>query len=327
MNNFKKLFFTIISLVLLLCSCNSPKKIPVIFDTDANNELDDQHALAYLLYNASVFDIKGITVNTTYNGGNIDEQYAEAKRVMQLCDWEDKTPLLKGANGSFEEIKNTLDTLDYDGNKAVDFIIKEAKKYTKEKLVVIAVGKLTNVALAVQKEPSIIDNIRLVWLGSNYPDPGEYNLVNDIPSMNYLLETAIDFEMVTVRYGQPSGTDFVKLTKEEVVANMPKLGKTIATSVIGRHGGEFNTFGAYSMSLFDHATFHGDPATRSLFDMAAVAIVKNPTWAKCSEIPAPIMVDKEWVERANNPRSIKLWENFDKELIMTDFYQSLNVEN
>ncbi len=26
----------------------------VLFDTDANNELDDQHALAYLLYNADI---------------------------------------------------------------------------------------------------------------------------------------------------------------------------------------------------------------------------------------------------------------------------------
>ena len=61
MNKLKKVFFTVISLALLFCSCNSSEKIPVIFDTDANNELDDQHALAYLLFNADVFDIKGIT--------------------------------------------------------------------------------------------------------------------------------------------------------------------------------------------------------------------------------------------------------------------------
>lgn len=326
MKKLKKVFFTVISFALLFCSCNSSERIPVVFDTDANNELDDQHALAYLLFNADFFDIKGITVNTTYNGGNIDEQYAEAKRVIQLCNWENKTPLLKGANGNFNQIKSTLENPNYDGNKAVDFIIEQAKNYTKEKLVVIAVGKLTNIALAVKKEPSIIQNIRLVWLGSNYPNPGEYNLDNDIPSMNYLLETDIDFEMVTVRYGKPSGTDFVKLTKEEVATNMPKLGKRISTPIIGRHGGEFYTFGEYSISLFNHATFHGNPPTRSLFDMAAVAIVKSPTWAKCSEIPCPIMVDENWVEQPNNPRKIKIWENFDKKLIMTDFYKSLETD-
>ncbi|MEZ4826809.1 MAG: hypothetical protein R3C61_11045 [Bacteroidia bacterium] len=53
------------SYLLLLISalwCCTPKekaKIPVIFDTDANNELDDQHALAYLLSNADVFNILG----------------------------------------------------------------------------------------------------------------------------------------------------------------------------------------------------------------------------------------------------------------------------
>jgi len=30
-------------------------KIRVILDTDANNELDDQHAIAYMLFNGSTF--------------------------------------------------------------------------------------------------------------------------------------------------------------------------------------------------------------------------------------------------------------------------------
>jgi hypothetical protein len=31
---------------------------PVLLDTDANNEIDDQHAIAYLLANADRFDIR-----------------------------------------------------------------------------------------------------------------------------------------------------------------------------------------------------------------------------------------------------------------------------
>jgi hypothetical protein len=322
------LFLTIISFTIILSSSFASERIPVVFDTDANNELDDQHALAYLLFNDNTFDVKAVTVNATYNGGNIEEQFAEADRVMKLCGVKGKVPLFKGANGSFKEIEVDLDNPSFDGSKAIDFIIKESLKYSQDnKLVVLAVGKLTNIALAVKKDPSIIKNIRLVWLGANYPEPGEYNLENDIPSMNYLLKTDIDFEMVTVRYGKPSGTDFVKLTKEEVYANMPKLGLRISTPIIGRHGGEFYTFGEYSISLFDNATFHGNPPTRSLFDMAAVAIVKNPKWAKCSDISCPIMVDDKWVEQPNNPRKIKIWEYFNKELIMADFYKSLESRN
>src|SRR5689334_20863496 len=68
-------------------------KIPVIFDTDANNELDDQHALAYLLFSGNTFAVKGVTVNATYNGGNIDQQYAEAERILKLTNEDGKIPL------------------------------------------------------------------------------------------------------------------------------------------------------------------------------------------------------------------------------------------
>ena len=131
------------------------KKLPIILDTDANNELDDQHALAYLFFNDETFDIKGITVNTTYNGGEIDQHYDEAKRIADLCDVSGKYPILKGANGNFDELKARAQSETLDGKIAVDFIIEQAHKTKKEKLIVAAIGKLTNVALAIEKDPSI----------------------------------------------------------------------------------------------------------------------------------------------------------------------------
>jgi len=69
---------------LIILSCNSenkkksdnnekkPEKIQMIIDSDANNELDDQHAIAYALFNGDVFNVIGITVNDTRNGNGID---------------------------------------------------------------------------------------------------------------------------------------------------------------------------------------------------------------------------------------------------------------
>jgi hypothetical protein len=57
--------------------------------------------------------------------------------------------------------------------------------------------------------------------------------------------------------------------------------------------------------------------------MAAVAIVKNPAWARSSILTCPVMVDKKWVAQPNNSRKIILWEYFDKEKIINDFYQSM----
>lgn len=322
-------FFKILLCLSIMMGCQpkdsqdtkEPKKIRVIFDTDTNNELDDQHALAYLLFNQSTFKIDGITINTTSSGGNIEKQYQEAKRVLQLCA-ADTFAVLKGADLSFRDIFPAIDSASYDGKEAVDLMIEQAHKPSEDKLVILAVGKLTTVALAVAKDASFAERVRLVWLGSNYPEPGEHNQDNDTVAMNYLLNSTIDFEMVTVRYGKPSGTGAVSMTKKEINKVMPGLGPHIKTPVTGRHGGEFYCFGDYSVSLFEHIDYHDDSQGRALFDMAAVAIVKNESWAHVKQIPAPILINNTWIDRPNNSRTIKIWENFNRDAIIGDFISS-----
>jgi inosine-uridine nucleoside N-ribohydrolase len=298
-------------------------RIPVIFDTDANNELDDQHALAYLLLNQETFHVVGVTVNATWGGGKVEKHFEEAERVVKLCNQQGIIPVFKGTNGSFPEIKAFVGNEEYDGSEAVEFIIRESKRERDEPLVLLAVGKLTNVALALKKDPTISSRIRLVWLGSNYPDPGEYNQDNDTAAMNFLLETNVPFEMVTVRYGLSSGTAAVTVTREEINRKMPGLGPKAQETVTGRHGGSFSCFGDYSVSLFEHIDYHDDAQTRALFDMAAVAIVKNPDWANNIQVPAPILVDNKWVDRPGNNRQITVWEDFKKEQILQDFFSTL----
>jgi hypothetical protein len=190
--------------------------------------------------------------------------------------------------------------------------------------VLLPVGKLTNIALALKKDPSIASRVRIVWLGSNYPEPGEYNQENDEPALEYILDTNAPFEIALVRYGTPSGTAAVRVTREEIRSRMPGKGPRVEAPVVGRNGGRFTTFGDYSVDLFEHIQLDGNPPARALFDMAAVAIVKNPAWAHPVRIPAPRLVDGKWVARPNNPRTIILWENFDRDAIMKDFYQSMD---
>lgn len=298
-------------------------RIQVIVDTDANNELDDQHALAYLLLNDTTFHVLGITVNATYNGGPVEEHLMEAQRVVDLVGWTNKVRVYKGANGNFTEIREYLDQLEFDGSDAVNFIIKEARKKRKEPLVLLPVGKLTNIALALKKDPSIAEKVRIVWLGSNYPAPGEYNLENDTAALNFILNSEVPFEMATVRYGESTGTADVKVKRKDIYVRMPGAGPVVEEAVTGRHGGTFTCFGDYSVDLFRHITNLEDGCYRSLFDMAAVAIVKDPAWAEAKEVPAPLYLNNAWEERPANRRKIIIWENFRREAILEDFYATL----
>ena len=312
---------------LVACSpspgTSAVSKIRVILDTDANNELDDQHAIAYVLFNGDVFDVDGITVNATRNGGDIDEHAAEAERIVRLCNLSPRIPVYRGANGTFAEIEDLVHEADFDGIEAVDYIIRSVHEHAPGTLVLLPVGKLTNIALALKKDPSIADRVRVVWLGSNYPDPGEYNQENDESALNYLLELEVPLEIAVVRYGTPSGTDAVRVTPAEMESRMPGAGPRIAPSVTGRHGGEFSTFGDYSIDLFRHIDLYGDPPSRALFDMAAVAIVKNPAWATAVGVPAPTLENGAWRDRPDNPRRIVIWQNFDRAAILADFFASM----
>ncbi len=317
-----------ILIVFLLCCAvvsltSSAENIRVILDTDANNELDDQHAIAYMLFNGDVFDVEGITVNRTKNGGPVENHFAEAERVVKLCGLHPQITVYTGADADFNTIKKNIKKDDFDGSEAVDFIIERARAKSDRKLVLLPVGKLTNIALALMKAPDIKDNVRIVWLGSNYPAPGEYNQGNDEPSLNYILDFDVPFEIALVRYGKPSGTDAVRATLDEIKTIMPGKGPKAAEPVVGRHGESFSNFGDYAVNLFSNIKLHGNPPSRALFDMAAVAIVKNPDWAKTKTIPAPILVDGKWKERPDNKRKVIIWEHFNKKKIMDDFYKSM----
>ena len=322
-------------LIVLSAACNSPQpagveseptedlsseRMRILLDTDANNELDDQHAIAYLLFNPDVFEAVGITVNATFSGGGIENHVAEAERVVGLCGFEGKVSVLPGASDDYADIVNKLDQPDHDGHEAVDFIIEQARKEDTRPLILVPIGTLTNVALALAKAPDIADKVRVMWLGSNWPGPGEYNLDNDTTSVNPLLEhPTLELDICTVRYGQPSGTAAVLASVGEIRQKMAGLGPQV-DSVAGRHGGVFTCFGDYSVELFNKI---GDQE-RSLFDVCALSILKNPTWARASKVPAPRLVGNSWVAQPGNARTVVFWENFKREKILADFYESMD---
>ena len=319
--SFKGIALSFLTLVLAGTGCSRRSgRIDVIFDTDANNEIDDQHAIAYLLLNDETFNVLGLTTNTTTYGGDIASQSLEARRVARLVGRED-VPVLDGADGSFEEILPHIGEPAFDGSAAVDFILVQARKHSaKRPLTLLAVGKLTNVALALAKDPSVASRMRLVWLGTRYPDAREYNLVNDIPAANYVLGSSIPMEVApTASGGEPIGTESVRVARAYALAHFAGLGPRVQEPVEGLHGGAFSCFGDYSADLFAHVK----EEKRSLYDLTAVAIVKNPAFGRPRTIPAPLIQDEKCVDCPDGVRPILLWEHFDRDGIIADFEATL----
>jgi hypothetical protein len=311
----KRLLYPLLAGLILLSCTDKPGKIPVILDTDANNELDDQHAIAYMIYNDDLFDIRGITTNRTWGGGPVEEHSKEARRIVHLCNADSRIQVISGVNGNYDILKDSLDNPVYDGKRAVEFIIQQAHTMPEgKKLVLMPVGKLTNIALALKKDPSIIQKVKVVWLGTNWPLPGEYNMENDTSAVNPVIESGVEMWISTVA----GGTQKVITTRTEITKRLKGKGKLVAP-VEGRHGGSFDRLGDYLVNLWENV----GEETRSLFDMANVATVKNPQWAEATVAYAPRLIDGEWTFDPAAKDSVVFFRNYDVTAVIDDFWKTM----
>lgn len=324
----RRLSYLLLALCLMgsvLTACTD-KRIDVILDTDANNELDDQHAIAYLLMHQDEVDILAVTSNATRYGGDAEEQAAEARRITRLMGPLGKdVPVMAGATGNYEAILPHIGEDSFDGSEVVQCIIDAARRHSpRHKLLLIPVGKLTNVALALAKAPDIIPNVHIVWLGSNYPNPGEYNMENDVPSVNAVIDSGAELEVAIVASSEGmKGTCAVGMIRREMVERVAGKGPRVEP-VEGRAGDTFTCVGDYLLNLFEQCSTD-DNYYRCLFDMACVATALQPAWAEAKEIPAPILEGTAWKERPDNTHTIKILCNFNRDAIIDDFVAHLDA--
>jgi len=146
----------------------------VILDTDIATDIDDCLALALILASPEI-DLIGVTC--VY--ADVDVRAQVAISMLDLHDRSD-VPVYKGVSQTLLQ----LDALFWQGHEgqailskypakrlpeakhAVDYIIDTVRNHPNE-ITLMAIGPLTNVALAFQKAPDIIDKLEnLVIMGS-----------------------------------------------------------------------------------------------------------------------------------------------------------------
>jgi len=143
------------------------KKIPVIFDTDIGDDIDDTWALALLLQSPEL-DIKLITTE-------VGDTSAKAKIVAKMLEVAGRTDIPIGiglphpdkprGHHQLEWVKDYKlssypGTIYQDGVQALIDTIMDSS----EQITVIAVGPLPNIAAALQRESRITEKARFVGM-------------------------------------------------------------------------------------------------------------------------------------------------------------------
>ena len=183
--------------------------LPIILDTDIGDDIDDALALAVIL-NSPELELIGIT--TVFR--NAPRRAVLADHLLKV--WErGEVPVCAGVSkpllqafdpqlGSQFEILET-DTPDEPTEHAVDFLIAETGAEEDEPpenpLTILAIGPLTNIALAIAREPQLVSSARLVLMGGmwNCDAPGfraDWNVASDPEASAMVFESGMEITMI-----------------------------------------------------------------------------------------------------------------------------------
>ncbi|OAV45816.1 hypothetical protein A3850_006140 [Lewinella sp. 4G2] len=170
------------------------KKIRVILDSDTANEIDDLFAIAHAVPDTSI-DLLGLSSvqwfhhlsgpNTAQQSQVLNEELLTLMGRMDLPHPLGSDMIMGKPWGGYEPRDSP----------AARFIIEQAHATPEgEKLAVVSIGAVTNLASAIALDTTIKDKIVAYMLGFRYDFDGgfwnkdEFNIRRDLNAANYLLD-------------------------------------------------------------------------------------------------------------------------------------------
>lgn len=284
----------------------SNKKINVILDTDTYNECDDQFALAYLIKSQDMFNIEAITVapyshkskNVTVSVG----QKLSYNEILKICNWLNFDTTNKVFKGSMDYIQNGYDENNDAVNKIIEIALKNYKTY------ILGIGAITNIALAIKKEPKIIDRIEIIWLGGNeieYKDNLEYNFKQDIEAVKIVFDSTVKMTILPC-----------KNVVSDLIIDITELKSKLDNRK------ELNK---YLIERFYNDGYHGIQETRVIWDISVIAYMINKNWFETEKISCPNIKEDSSYELTDNRHSITFVTKLDRDRIYEDLFKKLGV--
>ena len=296
----------------ILDDIKSDRVKKVILDSDMGIEMDDQYALAYCIGSDKI-DLLSVNAATFGKGqtgdyvAGMEASYNEIIRVLTVCKKLDKYPAYKGSTQPimFDSECNPVDS------PAARNIIKTVKE-SDEIVYVLSTGCCTNVVSAYLLDPSIKENMCVIWIGGNCLDKeegveGECNLEMDYSAGQLLLNLDIPLMLMPAF---DHGTVVLDVVREDLNNYLP---------------GESEVSKFFRDTLPDQFEDddYEDGWYRSIFDLAAPGVIAVPHGFELKIIPAPIITDDKHYAYDKTRRKIIYMESVNREIVLGDAFDCI----
>lgn len=282
-------------------------KINLILDTDTYNECDDQFALSYLIKSKDLFNIEAITVapysHTKRDLTVRDGQELSYNEILKICNWLNFDTNNKVFKGSMDYIQNGYDEKNDAVNKIIEIALKNNKTY------ILGIGAITNIALAIKKEPKIVNKIEIVWLGGNelgYEDNLEYNFRQDVEAVKIVFESKVKLTILPCK---------------KIVSEL-----RIDINTLKKYLENKSELCNYLIERFYNDGYHGVQESRVIWDISVIAYMINKKWFETEQISCPNIRKDTSYEVTDNRHNITFVTKLDRNKIYEDLFNKLGEQ-
>lgn len=280
------------------------QKINVILDTDTYNECDDQFALAYMLKSQDIFNIVAITVapysHKQRNETVISEQEKSYNEILKICNWLNFDTTNKVFKGAENYICNGYNEINDAVNKIIEIALKNDKTY------IMAIGAITNVALAIKQEPKIIDKIEVIWLGGHsllQNNNLEFNFRQDVNAVKVVFDSKVKLSIIPCK----------------------NVASNLRTSVyeLNHYLKDKSELCNYLIDRFCNDGYHGIQERRVIWDISVIAYLINKEWFTNEIISCPKIKEDTSYELTTNNHKITMVNYIDVDKVYNDLFKKL----
>ena len=279
-------------------------KINLILDTDTYNECDDQFALSYLIKSKDLFNIEAITVapysHTKRDVKVKDGQELSYNEILKICNWLNFDTDNKVFKGSMDYIQNDYDEKNDAVNKIIEIALKNNKTY------ILGIGAITNIALAIKKEPKLVNKIEIIWLGGNelgYNDNLEYNFRQDVEAVKIVFESKVKLTILPCK---------------NIISEL-----RIDINTLKKYLENKSELCNYLIERFYNDGYHGIQESRVIWDISVIAYMINKKWFKTKQISCPNVRENTSYEVTNNKHNITFVTKLNRNKIYEDLFNKL----
>ncbi|MBC7887866.1 MAG: nucleoside hydrolase [Ferruginibacter sp.] len=301
-------------MILLVCvgtNLNAQKQ-KVWIDADSGNETDDIYALVRLLNEPSL-DVVGVS-SAHFNNADLvafkkwNQYNTSGINTVQISQQLNENLLavmgrlsIPHPLGADRQMGRAWGGREARNSAAAQGMIAAVKKLAaREKLVVISLGALTNIASAISLDTSITQHIICYVLGAKYTvtnstwNKSEFNIRNDLNAFDYLLDNP-SVNMVVM----PIDIAYPYMFKRDALYKMLSDDIPVERMLKARWE-ETNP----------------QDTIRTLWDLALVEAFVRPELAEIKQVPAP---------PENTQRMIKIYSAINAQKMKDDFIEKLKM--